>query len=684
MSLKAYKAAAIALLLLAIASVYLAFSASNQRVDLQGPSAIAVLPDGGVWLSVEDSLWRFDAQGRRLAVVPPQRHGVHGLIANLVVHPTGDLVASVRDDPHLYFLDPATAAPRKRLVPHWPEDLARHGDRAITYAFHEDGRLAIATGGGHAVALFDPGGRFLARTAPGTYEFSNGLWWAGDSLWTTDTNRFALVELDGRTLAPRSRIVLRGSVRLWKYLGMAAGPPAGAAGTRVGSVVRFSSGMIEGHVVEVLASGEQRAYPTAGALEPRDLKWRGNELLVVDGASYAVKRYSADRLPLPDFGEPSARTQLADSLLLRESLQQRYYAGVIAAIAFFAAGAFLAWRAQSVEATRRLAALGVDLSQLGSMRLAAAERLRIALALAWPLVACTASLALYRWLPLDRGWMGLSRLQTGLLGLAILALGTVLALLVSLRKLRSSATDARMDAFLNQPAVDALASSDVFWRMRDPGELPREVMLLNGSPGGRRLIVLTNQRLLVFVANLRDYRLEREYARRDVLRAQLPARGETTWHQRAAAWLGGGTWLRMELRDATRVEGLVTANRTAHRVAALLRGAAMEAPSAAQFERMTAAVPGLVPSERPAQLQALASFLLPGLGQWMQGRSGTALFMFLPWLVLALGVVLPLVWTIWGPRSAVSLNLVGNAALAYFALCIVSAFDAWRMRQRVR
>jgi hypothetical protein len=337
---KNYRAAAVLLLALALAAIAYALSASQERVAIQGPSALAVLPDRSVWLAVEDRLWHLDAEGHRQAVVTPREHGVQGLIANLVLHPNGQLVASVRDDPDLYFLDAATGLPRGRVRPVWPQDLARHGDRAITYAFHPDGRIAISTGGGHAVALFDAAGRFIARTVPGLYEFSNGLWWSGDRLWTTDTNRPALVELDGRTLAQLSRVSLRGGENGWRYLGMATGPSAAAApGTELGSVVRFANGMIRGHVVQVLRSGEQRPYPVSGAMEPRDLKWRGDELLVVDGARYEVARYTRDRQPLPDFGDAAVREELAAGLQRRDLLQTRHGLALSAAFACLLLGA---------------------------------------------------------------------------------------------------------------------------------------------------------------------------------------------------------------------------------------------------------------------------------------------------------------------------------------------------------
>lgn len=349
MSVKQLKAGAMLVLALAVGAIAFALWASDRRVKIQGPSAVAVLPDGAVWVSVDDRLWRLDAQGRRQLAVAAAAHGVPGLIGNLVAHPGGQLVASTRDDPALYFLDPATGAARSRLLPAWPADLQRHGGRAITYAFHPDGRVAISTGGGHAVALFDAAGRFVARTVPGTYQFSNGLWWSGETLWTTDTNRFALVELDGRTLAEKSRVQLRSGTRGWRYLGMAAGAPPGAPPEVLGSIVRFANGMIRGHVVDVLRDGSQKEFPTVEAMEPRDVKWRGNELLVVDGARYAIARFSADRRPLPDFGDAAVLAELAAMPQTRASLKRQYHAGLAAAVALLVAGLLLAMRAQAVE-----------------------------------------------------------------------------------------------------------------------------------------------------------------------------------------------------------------------------------------------------------------------------------------------------------------------------------------------
>lgn len=677
-AIKIYKGVATLFLLLAVAAVVLALQASQRRIAIQGPSALAVLPDGTVWLGVEQALWRFDATGVRAAVVPAGPRGLPGAPANLLVHPGGALVATVRDDPTLYFLDPVTGTLQSRLTPQWPAELQRHSARATVLAFHRDGRFAIATGGGHAVAAFDPQGRFLARTAAGTYEFTNGLWWEGDGLWTTDTNRFALVQLDGRTLRERRRVALQGPLAHCRFPAMVE-PFGGAEGEPLASVVRFANGMIEGELVDVLPGGEQRLYP-AGVFEPRDLKRRGAELLVVDGASYSVKRFSAARQALPDFGDPASRQALKASLQQRRDLHQRYVGGIALALVLFAAGLLLALRAQSQEKRERLAALGADLSQLGSLRLEPRRRARILLSLVWPLLLSAVVVGAIALMPREL-WRA-AGLRYGIA--AALAFGLILPLVgaaLFARQLRRASHDPEVDAFMNQAAVAALEQKDAFWKLRLPGERPRETLMLNQTWGGRHWLVLTDKRLLVFAATFTDYTLKSQHARRDIMGAAVVPPPELSRARRWHASLAGGSVMRIEMRDGTALEGMTASPLTAQRFAALLGpGPGFDAAGTLLPTRLA---PGQVEDQGEATRQALSSLLVPGLGQWMQGRSATALLMFLAWAGVLLAAALPVVWTLWAPRAAVSPHTVAVAAVSYAVVCLTAAFDAWRMRERV-
>ena len=684
MSPKSLKNLGVGLLALAIACVALAFSASNKRLDIQGPSALAVLPDKSVWLSVDEALWRLDADGARVAVIGARTLAVGGLVGNLVTHPDGRLVASVRDDPTLYFLDPATGKIVQRLLPQWPADLARHSSRAITYAFHDDGRVAISTGGGHAVAVFDANGRFLARSKPGLYEFTNGLWWTESSLWTTDTNGMALVELDATTLARKSRVALTQNHDRRKYLGMAVasqGKGAELVGAApLATLVRFANGMVEGHAVDAFGNGRQLAFPSIAALEPRDIKWRAGELLLVDGASYSVKRYSAERSALPDFGDARVRGELAALLVKRERLQWQYHACLAAAAVLFALGFAVALRAQGLEKQQALSVAGVDLSQLGTPRLSGWALALMAFQHFWLPTLLLVAAMLFQLAPRLPGVAG----DVALAAVLAMVLALFAAILFLARGLRRAADDPHAEALFNYSAVRALETDLGFWSTRQPGEVPRETLMLGSPSGSTRWLVLTNQRLLVFVTNQKDRTLAEEYPRRAIAGLRVLDPAELSWWQRANP-LGGGAMLRVQFKDGETLQGSTPARQTAQRMADLLRATAFDAPSVSEMGRAmrgqsrsrTAA-----PQAQPVLLQMLASLLVPGLGQWMQRRNGTALQMFVAWLITVVMVVTPIVWTLWAPRAAVPPLYGITIAAAYLFICAVAAADTWRMRQR--
>ncbi len=122
----------------------------------------------------------------------------------------------------------------------------------------------------------------------------------------------------------------------------------------------------------------------------------------------------------------------------------------------------------------------------------------------------------------------------------------------------------------------------------------------------------------------------------------------------AAVW-------RFEFKDDTTLQGTTTATVTTQRMATLLQTAAFDAPTISQMAQALReqARPGpAVPDIQIAIRQTLASLLVPGLGQWMQGRSSTALRFFLGWLVMLVFSAIPVIWVLWAPRAAVSLNVL--------------------------
>lgn len=289
----------------------------------------------------------------------------------ILCRPDGRIAATLRDDPTVYLMDPATAKVTGFLRPQWPEDIAEHGGRAISLAFHADGRMAIATGGGHLVALFDPGGRFVARTDKGTYRYTNGLWWIGDALWTTDTNRFMLKRLDPGSLGVVESVTLP-SADGARFLGPARRHPA--PGPTMAALVRYQGDMTVGRVVVLSRAGIETPLGTE-LFAPRDLEWLGSDVLATDGRSRSVLRWSADGIPREPFGDTALRERFARGLAERDAVLRNDRLGRMAAALLFACALGCAVRASLLQRRQR-AMVPLDLSRLGTPRLGTAELTR--------------------------------------------------------------------------------------------------------------------------------------------------------------------------------------------------------------------------------------------------------------------------------------------------------------------
>ena len=107
--------------------------------------------------------------------------------------------------------------------------------------------------------------------------------------------------------------------------------------------------MIKGRASDIFPDGTQLDYPVSATTEPRDIKWRGNELLMVDGAKFSIKRYSDERVPMDDFGDTQVQDDLKRSFYQRSRLQNQYKLYIGGAILFFLIGFGFALRAQLME-----------------------------------------------------------------------------------------------------------------------------------------------------------------------------------------------------------------------------------------------------------------------------------------------------------------------------------------------
>lgn len=668
-SIKQRQALAVLLLVAAVAALVWAMVQSDRATDIQGPAALVTTPAGEVWVGVDDRLWRLGPDGDLRHDDTLAALGLPGAPSNLHRHPNGGIVASVRDQATLFVLDPATARVRGRIQPQWPADLARHGARAINLALHADGRIAIATGGGHAVALFDADGRFIARSAPDLYRFTNGLWWVGDTLWTTDTNRSQLKRLDGRTLALQQTVTLD-AAQAARYLGPARLHPTAAE--RV-ALIRFHNGMTRGRMA-VLDGSSERPLPQATVIEPIDVDWFNDDVVVTDGASHQLLRVDGTSGLARPWADGRARQKLAQGLMQRDRLLLHWKLGLVAAAGLFMVALALAWHAQQLQQQSDDQARPIDLSYLGTPRLTRGQRAPLTSRLLAPwllFVVPPIGLQVFD----VRGWLGLDRGQWVWVLSALLPLLVAAAVLLQRRQSRLS-LDPAFEPVLNAQALSRLERGQGLRDALRPDETVLETAMWLCPT--LRWVVLTDLRLLCFVAGLGRPRLEWAHPRaalRDV--AWLP-RSPQRWSRWVGAGAGGPGWLQLRLPDGRLVQGRVTAPTVGQRLVAELTDA-RERPRSAALPVVPAPRDGSGPGPWRA---AVLSLLLPGLGQWLQRRAGAALLLFLPWAVLVTFVAVPTLVTAWTPRADVPGWRVAQLLGAWAVLSLSAAFDAWRLAPR--
>lgn len=670
---------AVLLLVGSVATLVWAMAQSNRAVGIQGPGALVVTPGAEVWVGVDDRLLRLGPDGSLLHDEPLAAVGLPAAPSNLLRHPQGFIVATVRDDPTLYLLDAARARVVRQLRPQWPADLERHGGRAINLGIHPDGRIAIATGGGHAVALFQPDGRFVARTAPELYRFTNGLWWLGDALWTTDTNRTQLKRLDGQTLALQQTVQLR-TDEAARFLGPARPHPQ--ATDRV-ALIRFHNGMTVGRLA--VLGGDPPAEVALAAphrFEPIDVDWLADTVVSSDGSSHQLLRLDPATGTLAVIGDGRVRQRLDQGLRERERGLLHWKLGLAAAAGLMAVALLLAWRAQTLQRQADEQRAPLDLAYLGTPQLGALQLSRLQLRLLAPWLLFTLpvfGLQLFN----VRGWLGLTQPQWRWV-LAVLVGVVLLVLLVLQRRQSRLALDPAFEPVLNRLALDKLRKPGRWRQALRPDETVLETCICMAPT--LHWLVLTDLRLLCFVATLRDEQLAWAHARHELTRVRYLPRAPRAWQRWVGAAAGGPGWLQLKLpKGATgqgRLEGRVTAPSVARRLVAELQDTRVRAlssrvPAAASQAAVQQAQVGPA-----APRAALLSLLVPGWGQWLQQRSAMALLLFGPWALALAWVLLPALWTAWAPRAEVNtrdLLLMLVAAAVYAAL---AAWDAWRLAPR--
>jgi hypothetical protein len=245
---------------------------------------------------------------------------------------------------------------------------------------------------------------------------------------------------------------------------------------------------------------------------------------------------------------------------------------------------------------------------------------------------------------------------------------TYLVVLWQRRRHEKLAAQTQYEPALNHLAIEWLRVRGDFDRVKLEGELPRETVLVTGWR--RRWLLVTNRRVLLFSASRRERRLRSEWPRRSVVFAGRPE--ELLPNQRPSTWLRllrlppnltlcFTTGTTLHLRCASSV--------TAQRVAELLMSSpALEAGSV----QLSAA-----PHVHRRWYEVLASFVLPGAGQWLQGRLASGTVLFTAALVLFVLEWGPLVQALSGVKPDMSPLSLASALVAWVLLALLAGADSW-------
>jgi hypothetical protein len=637
----------------------------QQAMVHQGPTALAPLADGRVWVVLDQGLILLDTEGRQVQALPLAQLQLPRAPASVGVRPLVDqeeLFSMARGHPDVVVHQAHTGQWLRTVHLDWPADLRQHLDGALWLAVHIDGRLAVATGGSHTVALFSPEGRFLARSAPGTFEFTNRLWWEGDTLWATDTNRTALVGLSGLDLHQTQRVSVRTDDAL-RFLALSDAHPArGVPGNPVATVGLLDHRMQEGRVAFVMPDGTLQTLELPPHAEPRDLAWRREELLVIDSHDWRIRRYGVDGHPLNDYADAALQSALKSQLTeRRRALMDHKMAQTGAVGALMLGVAAWVWQRRRQQAPARALAES-ELRFVGTLPEKPLHQAGKRLLVMAPWLMALACLFLL----VDPATSWPTRYAA--LG------GTLAALAVQPSWLKRLARHPAFESSLNQVALHWLRQTPAWAQVAKPGEHVRETWVMRDGQR-QRWMVLTSRRLLSLKCPPQgDQPLEARWYRAGIERVRLVSRKRLPAWTRLQHTFAPGVWLQMRMVDGRIVQGLVPSQVTAERV---LHHLGIPATQRDEVEPLA-----LDQLKAPAWAPAMTSLLVPGGGQWWQQRRPQALMFFGFWALWLAVVSLPVGLALWHHSTEVSLGACMMALLPPVWTQALAALDAWIQRPR--
>lgn len=692
-SSKGMKNLAAGLLALALAGIATVHFASQKMIAIQGPGTLRAVDDQAVWLGVNNELWILDAAGHKTSQRTSSQLGLTAAVSNIALAPDGQALLTDRSDTAWQVVNTADLSRVRTIRPQWPPGFSDNYRRAIHIAVSPDWNIAVGTGGGHAVLLFDRDGKFKAQTAPGTFYFTNGLWHGPRGWWTTDTNRATLRLLDTETLAVKESIELKGELGGYSALGelvpSRGAPLADTQAVPVATVSRLGFLMTPGYAADVFADGRQTTFNKEPFAQLRDMDWFNKSLLIVDGGTYQVFRFGADRSSLGRFGDEEVNRALQ-----RMNEERMFWTTLSSRQAFLTAAVMLLAGIAAYGRHKKLAVLAVTAARStgrpagggsfqGLLRLVWQRLWIFGLPVVLRLLAFWAGLRfLLPWLMAGRGspaGLGDALLILELALLSVLVPVLPVAMWQQWRHTRLT-RKAAYEATLNHKARVWLDRHDDWDRVREPNESPRETLYLPGFKA--RWLLITNQRVLLFAASARERRLRNEWACHSVVVAGPPnevpgGRASAKWRRILLCQPNLAVTFANGERLVVRCASAVTAGRAAEMLMQTRRMVSQAAPVTPATTRR--------PKERRRRWrEVFASLAVPGLGQWMQDRFVTGTVLFTAGALLFLLVAGPVLWAAYGPKMHVGFLNKAYALFWWVVLAMVAAADAFHFSDSKR
>ncbi len=499
----------------AVGSGFMAWQARQQQAAVDEPSRLTALPEGALWLVMDDTMWRLDAEGAVTARLSAAQAGLPALPVRWAAVDSS-LIALLADPTQALVLDARTGTLARRIPLQWPQALRSDAHTPSGLAVHPDGRMAVVLGQAGVLAVFSPQGDLLAHATLASLEMqgatrspddplgfapTQGIWWDGEDLWVSDAPGGALLRFRSEDLSLKGRTTFTRNAPT-TYLTTAAVPHPHAGRAMVAplaTLVRRGHQHIEDQVTHVWPDGMEKVERLPEGARPADLAWTGETLVVAESQELRLRRFDIDRRPLSDLGDATVVQTLQHLRTIRDQAIHRMLGWVGAALAAgLGSLGLLAW---AWRAGRDKAACVQDAAAPGPAR-----------------------------------WFGSHR------------------------------------PTWDRTLTEAFHRCEAWIAVRQDGEHLREHFeMAQGKL--RRWVLLTNRRLVAFKPahqSMVGWQLDKDWHRSDLDTISHCLYRHMSWTQRRQAPSRDGAWLRLKARDGDTLQGFVHPLSTAERFHAMV------------------------------------------------------------------------------------------------------------------